>query len=460
MIARTFKTILFVLVLAAMAGAAPAVKDVSLPDAKEFKLKNGLRVQTVLRHGVPLVAVRISLPGGAVTDPEGKEGVTSILTAMLPQETSIRSAAEVADQLDYVAASFGGSTRYTRTVYSGEFLSKDFNFGLELMGEALKAPAFNPELFERVRAQSVAGIKSALTDPEDLIERDASMVWYGDHPYGRPVSGYIESLEGMTIKDVEEQYSRAVTPSGALMTIVGEFDPPELKRLVKEHFGDWKGPKPVKAKIPQFKGIEGRKCVILDMPDVTQVSLRFLAPGPGLNDKDYYATDLLSAVLGGGFTSRLNTELRDKRGLTYSAYAYFVRTLGTGYHYSATFVAPDKVDESVGIVLAELQKMAEEKPSEDELSLTGRYLAGSFPISIETGAQVADRINTYEFLNIGVSRINRYRSSMLKASQSSHDSLRKQWFGGRNVMIVATGDPEMLTPVLEKYGEVEVVKPR
>ena len=324
----------------------------------------GAQLWHVHRPGLPLVSLRLVLPGGSVLDPDDMPGLTAFSDAMLMRGSGDMDAAAFSTALQRDAIDLGVSTSRSSTVVSLDCTTEALPTAMALLDQALSSPRFDAGEVDRARTQRVQSRKDALDDPRSVASSVGWGQWFGtDSPYAHASSGTVSGLEATGSDALAESWSARARPETARWVVVGDVDQATAAGLIAEHFGDWQAvgdappdlPPPPGRTTPHAKG--GR--ILVDNPGASQTVLRVWMPGWTPNDPQRVAGDLGTVALGGTFTSRLNALLREEKGYTYGARAGVVTGKGYGAVQVYTNVFIDTTGDALTDLTGELRRITE-----------------------------------------------------------------------------------------------------
>lgn len=316
-------------------------------------LDNGLRVVVEPQPWNPGLSFTILVPVGATSDPEERLGAASMLETWLWKGAGPRGARDFADALDALGVRRHSGAGVEYTTFSASLLPEGLAAALELYADLLMRPRLPDDAFEAVRAlalQELAGIEDQ--PPRKLmtqIRREAFT-----SPHGQPVEGERETLERMTPEDLREEYRRRYGAEGTILAVAGGVDPDEMLRLAEKHLGPWRGSAP---KPPEVRLSTPHRFHIAQETAQVQIGLFYRDVPPG--HYDFYASRLAAAVLSGGMSSRLFTEVRERRGLAYAVSASPGSVKGFGYLTAYAGTTPKQAEETLRVLQEEIAKMAE-----------------------------------------------------------------------------------------------------
>jgi len=425
-------------------GPAPVI---TVGDPVIYKLANGITVLVVENHKLPKVAASYSIDAGPITE-GAKAGVVGLMGSMLNEGTTTKTKAqfdEAVDQLgaDVSAGSYGGSV---------SALTRYFPEAFALMAESIRKPAFPAESFEKLKSQTITGLKSNEKSAKAISARVVNALAYGKtHPYGEFETE--ASITGITLDDVKAAYKKYITPSRGYLTFVGDIKPEAAKALAEKAFGDWKGTAltlPVLTKVanPAKTEVDIINVSNAVQSEITVVNLIDLP----MSSPDYFPILLANQILGGGGESRLFDNLREKHGFTYGAYS----STGSGRFQSKfsanAAVRNEKVDSAVVEFLKEINTIRTSKVTADELQNAKNLFNGSFALGLENPARTAGFAS-----NILINNLPKdfYRTYLQKINAVTTDDIlrvTKKYFNHDNTRIVIVGKTDAFAAGLTKAG--------
>jgi zinc protease len=342
--------------------AASAPRPFRLPPVKSFALPSGVKVYLVEQHGLPLVSMDLSFDGGAAVDPKGKEGLASVCMAMLTEGTDQLDKIAYAEHLADTASSISGYASDDAAGVTLSSLSKHLDATFALFVDTIRAPGFRPADFERMVKRRIEGVKQAKGSPASVASRVSGTVLYGPgHPFGTVVTEH--SLAQLTLDDCKAFARAWLVPKNARLFVVGDL----TEAKVRAYFGSkqlagWTGSAPKLAALPAPQMMAGR-IFFIDIPGATQSTVSYLQFGPKRTAPDYFATSLMGAVFGGGFTSRINMNLREDKGYSYGARGNFSYTKSYGVFTASARVVGNSTYQSILEIDREIKGLWAGKPS-------------------------------------------------------------------------------------------------
>lgn len=420
------------------------------PRAETRTLPNGLRVFAVSDHRLPAVAVRLVLTSaGATNDPAGMPGIASMTAAMLTQGTQTRSAQQFAQAIDFVGGHLTASASSDDTNAALTIVSRDLERGMTLLSDAVLHPAFSQEGLDRQKQQVLSHLRTEYGDPAYLASAVFDRAVYGESPYGMPSGGTLETVGKITRGDLVKFHDSNYAPNRALLALVGDVTPEQAFALAEKYFGSWeKKESPIAEPVapPQTQGLH---FIVIDQPNAAQTQIRVGALGVRRNSPDYIPLLVTNRIFGGGYNSRLDTQVRIKKGLTYAANSSFEANRFAGAFVADTFTPTQAAAEATNIIVDLISQMSSGGVKPDELKFAEDYLSGIFPIQSETAAQVAGRILAVAEYGLAPDFNETYQQKILGVNESSVKQMAARYFNAQNLDVVLVGNAAQLVSAVK-----------
>ena len=435
-----------------MPAAAPT-KPFHFPKAATQTLANGMRAYVISDNEQPMVTVRIVFTSaGSVNDPAGKPGVANMTADMLKQGTASRTAEQIAQAIDFVGGSLSASADDDGTYIAVSVVKRDFALAMDLLSDVLLHPAFKKEELDRRRQQALSNLQLQYSDPGYIADAVLDRLIYGQHPYGLPGAGTPDSLRKLERADLERFRNTYYTPESALLAFAGDIKPDDAFAAAEKYLGPSAWPKrEAKVATPTRPSpVQGMRIVLIDKPDANQSQIRVGRLGIPRNSPDYIPLYVTNRIFGGGFNSRLSTEVRQKKGLTYGAYSSFNSYKLAGDFSASTFTRTEATLEATRLVVGLIGKMSTGELGPHELDFARDYIAGVFPIQSETGEQVASRILTVVQYGLPTDYNETYQQKVLKVSPEDVKQMASRYFDAANVILVLVGNVKEFREALQK----------
>ena len=366
-------------------GAPPTLRP---PSIVKRTLTNGLPVWIVELHKVPVAHVSVVVRSGSGADPGGRFGLASLTADMLDEGAGSRNALEIADAVDYLGATIESESTFDSSTIDLHVPSARLGDALPVFADVILRPTFPDKELQRLRQELLASLVEAEDDPESLIRFAFPRLVYGsEHRYGSSGFGTATSIDAVKVEDLREFHARTYVPSNAVAIVTGDVTPDAVVPVLESVFGSWKGSAPPPALAPA-RQLTSRQVYLIDKPGAAQSQIRIGWIGVPRSTPDYFALRVLNTILGGAFTSRLNTNLREEHGYAYGASSSFEMRLSPGPFFAAAGVQTDKTAEALKEFFKEIAGIRRPLPA-GELEKAKNYLSLLLPRNFETSTSVA-----------------------------------------------------------------------
>ena len=447
-----------------VSGLASA-QGVTLPEPQIVALENGATIIVHEKRDVPLVGISAIVRGGAVTDPEGKAGLASLLASMLEKGAGERDAAAFAETVDAAGATLSTRVGLESITISGEFLSKDVGLAVELLTDMLRTPALDRSEFVKLRDRQIDLISAAKdTDLTGLLPLFGAAWLFADHPYGTAVDGDETSLANIAHRDLKGFYEDFVGADRLVISVVGDIDAPEIITALTEAFADWRPAAQPLPDVPAAEPQSGRRVLLIDKPGATQTYFWLGNVGVARDFAQRAELDIANTLFGGRFTSLLVDEMRTKAGLTYSARSSLSRPTQPGSFAIVSFTKTDTTIVAIDLALDLLELMREEGFSEELVTSGKNYILGQFAPRLETSSQLAGQFSGLQAAGLDASYINDYGAAIAGAAGEDIQSVITSVYPAADDLVFAIiGDAELIRNDIAKYGpvtEMAITEPR
>jgi zinc protease len=431
---------------------------IQIPPSSTHVLDNGLTVVLMEYHRLPLIELQLTVRGGSSVDPDTLIGLAGMTTGLLKKGTAMRSATQLAEDIDFIGASLSAGSGLDRFTVFSEFLKKDIDAGMELFSEVILTPTFPQEEINRERSQRLATLEQYKEDPGTIVRLTFSRLIFENHPYGNQAIGTSSSLQRMTRDAILKFYKETFLPNNSILVAVGDFQRDEMLERIQRIFGGWsKGtPRTVPATNPSMH--KGRKVFVVEKPDVTQTQIRIGNTGVGVNHPDWFAIQVANSILGNGFTSRLVEEIRVKRSLSYGAGSGFPSYLQGGMYLVSTFTKNPTTRETIDVALEEVKKFREKGATKEELSKAQNYLAGSFARELQAPENLAANLSDVVFFGFPNNYLETYVEKLKAVTLNDVKRVANQYFHHDDLIIVVVTNPKETQESLLGLGTITNLK--
>jgi predicted Zn-dependent peptidase len=433
------------------AGPAPGLK---LPTIVKRQLANGLPVWIVELHEVPVVQVNLLVRAGTASDPPGRYGIASLTAGMLTEGAGVRSALEVADAVDFLGADLNASSGIDSSAVRLHVPVARLGDALPIMADVALRPTFPPEELERQRQQRLTNLLQARDDPATIASLAFSRVLYGpEHRFGTATMGTAATIKGFTPGDLASFYRTAFRPDNATLVVVGDITPDGVMPLLEKSFGAWTAPSASTAPVtmPAAPPPGERRIYLVDKPGAPQSQIRIGTIGVARSTPDFFAVQVMNTILGGSFSSRLNLNLREKRGYTYGASSGFDMRITPGPFSAQAGVQTDKTSESLTEFFNELNGILKTVPA-DELARAKNYVALRFPSTFETTGDIARRLEDAIVYRLPDDYYARYVQSVEAVTAADVQRVAQKYIQPDRLAVVVVGDRKTIEPGIRALG--------
>lgn len=432
-----------------------AARRVTFPPYEIRTLPNGLQVVLVSQNEQPIVSARMLIRAGAAQDPRGKEGLAMLTAALLDQGTTSRTSAQIAEEIDFMGGLLGTGAGTDLSFVNTVSMSDGLGPALDLMGDVVRRPAFTEVEIARQRQQALSSLAVAAEDPDTVASQVIDRLVFGFHPYGMPSGGTAASLASLTRDDFVAYHKAWFVPNNALIAIVGDVAPDVAFREVQRVFGDWG-----KGEVPAFAPMEPpppvRRVVVVDKPGSVQTEIRAGHLAFERRHPDHLVMDQVVKILGGEGGNRLQQVLRTQKALTYGASADLDAYKLAGAVIAETDTRTEATAEAVRTVVDEFFRLQRERVYEGELEGAQDFLAGSFPLSIESPDAIATRVLNQLFYGLPLDDLPAYPERVRSVTPDDVQRVAKAWLKPAQLSLVLVGDASRFLPELAGAGFTNV----
>lgn len=431
---------------------------VRLPQTTDFTLPNGLRVFLVPDRDVPVLSLQARVAGGALEDPAGKEGATSLLATLLGKGAGERDAVAFQEAIDFVGGQFGTVAGSRWLEVQAEFMSRDKDLALELVADSLMRPKLDADELAKEKGKAIDAIAAAREEPSQIIGRYFGAWLFKGHAFARPAGGDERSLERITHDDVKAAGARTLAPSRTWLAVAGDFDPAEMRKAIEARFGGWKAEVAAPAQPARPTPAQGKRVLLVNKPGSLQTYFMFGNLAFDWSDPDYPARFLANTVLGGRFTSRLNKALRIDSGLTYGARSY-VDDVRRGPLVVSTYTATDTSREALELAHQVYGAFVADGLTQAELDSARSFIKGQFaPDTLETADQVAAMVVSLAFDGLSRDLVDKFFERLDALTLDKINEVIKKRLPKDSLQWVVVGQAEALRDVVKQFGEITEVE--
>lgn len=438
------------------AGARPTVVA---PEIVELTLSNGIDVVAAQTGNVPIATMTVLVPGGASTDTRAKAGVAQFAASLADHGTASMSAQEIAARLESLGASFGANAGRDGTFFSLTAPVVNFEAAGEVLADIVRSAQYPQEELDRERKRAIDGLLVEMKDPGDLAGKVATLVMYGDAPYGSQPGGTAQSLAAITREDLLAHRQTWWHPGETKIIVSGGIAPAQATALANTLFGDWQVDAPAPTPVADPAGTaQPVRTVVIDMPEAGQAAVVAAVRAIPRDDERYYALDLANAVLGGGSSGRLFEEIRTKRSLSYGAYSGFGDRADDSVLTASAQTKNESADEVAQIFLDEFARLGTEPFAQELLDKRRLYLGGNYSRSLESSSGFNGIVAGLMQQGIEPAEAARYATRLAEVSPEEASAAARELVDPAQATIVIVGNAaEFIDDLRAIRPDVEVI---
>ena len=423
-----------------------------LPLPVERRLANGMRLVVIERHALPIVTAYMVADGGSSTDPTGRAGLAELTADLLTKGTATRSATDVVREVETLGGAIGGDA-----VRDGMFLSLTVKSdqlapAMNVFADVAMHPAFKPEELERERTQALDGLKVAYSEPGQLAAMVSSRVVYGDGPYGKPADGTPTSLRAIRQNDIVAGYRAFWRPDETTLVMAGDISADQAEATATRLFGKWTRPAAPATPLPAAGAPSAPRTVVVDLPQTPQAAVVVARVTIARKDPRYYPVMVAQQALGGGYSARLNQEIRVKRGLAYGAGASFQARRSPGPLAASTQTKNQTVPDVIDLIRGEMTRMGTDLVPQAELDARKATLVGSFGREVETTDGLAGFVAGLVLEDVSPGEIGRYSAAVNAVTPEQVRAVSKELINPAPASVIVVGDAGQFATKLQAKG--------
>ena len=427
--------------LLALASLVAASAHATLP-IQQWQTTSGARVLFVETHDLPMLDIAVDFPAGSSRDAPEKSGVASLTLGLMRSGAGAYGEDEISERLASIGADLSGRFDMDRAGYGLRTLSsaRERDEALGLLGSVLQKPTFPQKTFEREQQRTLAGLREAETRPEILADREFRRLLYGDHPYSQRGAGEVETLAKLRRDDLVEFYRGYFTARDAVVSIIGDLTRSEAGAIAEQLTAGLNRGSQALPALPPVAQLQTAKTGRIAHP-ATQAHILIGQPGIKRLDPDYFPLFLGNYVLGGGgFASRLNDEIRQKRGYAYSTYSFFNPLALEGPFQIAVQTKKETTQDALKVAQDTLAKFVAEGPTPEELDAAKQNIIGGFPLRIDSNKKILDYLSIIGFYRLPLTYLDDFPAQIERLTlEQIKDAWRRRIHPERMVTVVVAG---------------------
>lgn len=421
--------------------AAGAPVDARIPPASQRTLANGLRVIVAPNRALPLISADLRVASGGSADPADRAGLASMTADLLTRGTTTRSATEIASQIESLGASISSGAGVDSSAVSLMTRSDRAGDAFTVFADVTRNPAFAQEELERAQQEALDGLQVALSQPGSIGQFAMTRAIYGEAPYGAVASP--RSIGAISRDEMGGFHRSFWRPDNAVLVITGDVSADEGFALAEGHFGDWARPEaPLPARPDASAYAAAPRTIVVDLPQTGQAAVLMGLRGVARTDADYFPLLVANNVLGGGYSARLNNEIRIRRGLSYGAGSSMQARMAPGPIVASAQTRNDAAVQVYELMRAEIDRIGDAPTPEAELTARKAVLIGGFGRSIETTAGLAGQISTLALYGLPPERLGTYVADITSVTPAQAQAASQRYFDPDRADLVIVGDAQ------------------
>ena len=403
-----------------------------------WQTTTGAQVYFVENHDLPIIDMAVNFPAGSARDTKATSGVAGVTRYLMTLGADGMSEEAITNAFADIGANLGGELDVDRAAFKLRTLTSESTKALETFNKILHQPDFPQAILEREKTRIVAGLKESATQPESISNKAFMQALYPNHPYGLDESGEIETINAMKREDLIAFYNTYYTAKSAVIALMGDMTVEQAKTIAEDAA---KG-LPQGAAVPKIAQVTYPQTASTQRiaHPASQAHIVLGYPGSKRGDSDYFALYLGNYVLGGGgFVSRLTEEVREKRGLVYSVYSYFMPMAELGPFQIGLQTKKEQAEEATKVVNATVAKFIANGVTEKELKAAKDNIIGGFPMRIDSNAKILDYLSLIGFHNLPLTYLEDFNKSVAKVTAAQIKDAFKRRIKPQDFVSVTVG---------------------
>lgn len=437
-------------------------KDIKFPEYRKLIIHGEGSAYVITDRRFPVVTFRIIFKTGSIFDrlkDNKSDGLSNFMFEMLTKGTNKRTASEISHIIDSFGASITTGSDYDYNYITFHCLKKYFGSMMELVSDIISSPAFSDDEIERMQLQKINYIYSLMDSGDYLASKLYKKMLYGDSQYSVNIEGTLDSIPGINKEKLNYAYENFLLDSHTALCFIGDIDEEEVFRIIENGSFKKGKEKTGEIKINPQPEINKTKVYIVERKSAVQSDI--IAGGRAImrNHPDFIPLKMMNTVLGGSFTSRINTNLREVNGYTYGAKSLLNTKKYQGDIFVETNVKNDLTGEALKEIINEMKRMQDEPVGEEELESVKNYITGTYPMQLETPNSIASKVLGLDLFDIDAQFYNTYISKINEVTPQSIQQAARKYLMPDKLVISVCGNPDDIKASLRKsMPDVEIIE--
>lgn len=436
--------------------ASGPARDVHFPAIQRSELANGLELNVVETHALPVAYVRLVIKSGDATDPANRPGMAHFVARMMQEGTARRSSARLAEDVEFLGADLSIGSDEENVYVEMRVLADQLPQALEIIGDVSLHPAFAEAELRKYKRRELDRLTMALDDPSFLAQREFYRAAYGDHPYSH-VDATVESVNALTRQDLVRWHTTHFVPNNAFVVVVGDVTQAAVSTAVTEAFRNWRRGNVPETTYATPPTIQQRRVILVDRPESVQSVVTIGNLALPRNSPDFVKLVVANQVLGGSAASRLFMDLRERRSLTYGAYSGVGERVEIAPFRASASVRNEVTEAAVSAFMEHLHRIVAEAAPPTEIADAQRYLSDSFPLRIDTAGKIADMVADLRIYGLSDDYWDTYRTQIRTVTPEQALEAARSYIRPDASLMVVVGRATAVLDALRHYGPVTVV---
>jgi zinc protease len=428
------------------------------PAPVQHTLPNGLEVIAARTGDTPLATAMLVIKSGAAEDPAGKEGLAAITASLATQGAAGHTALQMAMSVQALGDGLSAETDHDSVRLRISGLSRSLPQALSILADVALRADFDPSCLRQERDLALGKLADQAADPADLADLAVGPLIFGDGPYGRSTTGRPASLDRIRRADVLAEHARDYRPGNAVLVVTGDVTPAATFALAERVFGGWTDPGPHAAPRWSHDAALRTQTLLIDAPGARQASVVLAEPTIGRLDHRYYAVEVANHILGGGYDSRMNADIRVRHGLTYDAESDVDERRGAGLFIATAQTEPASASQVARLIAGDLEGLARTPPAADELQAHKAALIGTFQRAARNSGDMADLLADDAVYGVSLAEFSRYAEAIEAVTAAQVQSAAQALADPSHMDLILVGDARRLRQGLGgEHGAIRVI---
>ncbi|MGD1005739.1 MAG: pitrilysin family protein [Ignavibacteriaceae bacterium] len=429
----------------------------SLPGIEKFTLNNNLEVYFIKKTNLPILQFNLLINAGSFLDLENKKGLSNLFSLAVDEGAGKYNSLQLSDEFELLGSNFSVSSSEDNAFFSLQTLKENVAKSLELFSAVIKTPHFNENDFKREQRKVITHIFQQQDEPDEIADLVFDHIIFGkSNPYSSPIVGYDRDVKNISTDDIKTFYSNFILPNNSKLIVVGNISKEELLDKLEFYFKDWTS-KEILIDVSFPKINSDKKIFLFDKKGSVQSEIRIGHTTPNRNENDFFPKTILNNILGGQFTSRINLNLRERKGYTYGAHSRFNYLKESAYFLATTSVGIENTGNAVREIMNELEGIRAGVDTE-ELDFAKSFLIRKFPSNFETFKQIASNLISMVIHSLPGDYFNTYIDNIKSVKKEHVNNAAEKYIHQDRAITVIVGDKDKILDQLKDLNSAEIIE--